>query len=100
MNCRIEFSASVKADLKEIDDWYRKISKHLVERFYEEYNDEINFIRENPFSKEKKYDECRICNLNKFPFAIHYQYFESQNSILIIGIYHSSRNPNIWKRRL
>ncbi|SDG57192.1 type II toxin-antitoxin system RelE/ParE family toxin [Epilithonimonas hungarica] len=100
MNCRIEFSAFVKTDLKEIDDWYRKINKKLLLRFYEEFENEVKFLRENPLSKEKKYNDCRICYLKDFPFGIHYKYDDLSNSILIIGIYHTSRNPKIWQTRL
>jgi len=97
MNCKVEFSKFVKTDLKEIKDWYKKINKKLVDRFFEEFENEIKFLAENPSSKEIKYNNCRICYLKSFPFGIHYQYFDSNNSILIIGIYHSSRNPKVWK---
>jgi plasmid stabilization system protein ParE len=100
MKSRIDFSPFVKTDLKEIKDWYKKINKKLVDRFFEEFENEIKFMARNPLSKEIKYNYCRICYLKNFPFGIHYQYFDSSNSILIIGVYHSSRNPGIWKSRL
>ncbi|WP_313598758.1 type II toxin-antitoxin system RelE/ParE family toxin [Epilithonimonas vandammei] len=100
MKNRVDFSPFVKIDLKEIKDWYKKINEKLVVRFFEEFQNEIEFLSENPLSKEIKYNQCRICYLKNFPFGIHYQYFDSNNSILIIGIYHSSRNPKIWKMRI
>ena len=100
MKNRIDFSPFVKTDLKEIKDWYQKINKTLVDRFFKEFENETQLLSQNPLSKEVKYKDCRISYLKNFPFGIHYKYFDSDNSILIIGIYHVSRNPEIWKSRL
>lgn len=99
MNCKIEFSPLVKSDLINIKKWYNKIDKKLFSKFLKEYKSKIRFISENPNSCAVKYDNFRISFLNKFSYGIHYQYFYKTNTILIISIFHTSRNPGIWKER-
>lgn len=57
MKNRVDFSPFVKIDLKEIKDWYKKINEKLVVRFFEEFQNEIEFLSENPLSKEIKYNQ-------------------------------------------
>jgi len=89
----------VKNDLKEINNWYRKIDKKLLDNFLKEFRYKIDFIKENPLSCELKYDNNRIVFLKKFPFGIHYFYNEQGNLIEIYSVFHTSRNPEQWKDR-
>ncbi len=89
----------MKNDLKEINNWYRKIDKKLLDNFLKEFRYKIDFIKENPLSCELKYDNNRIVFLKKFPFGIHYFYNEHKNLIEIYSVFHTSRNPEQWKDR-
>lgn len=96
---KLIYSHFVKQDLKEINDWYKKIDKKLWNHFIKEFRSKINFIRENPLSFEQKYDYNRIAFLKKFPYGIHYFYNEEKNLIEIYSVFHTSRNPEQWKTR-
>lgn len=48
MKAELIYSPFVKNDLKEIHDWYRKIDKKLWNKFKEEFQSKISFIKENP----------------------------------------------------
>jgi len=86
----------VKQDLKEINDWYRKIDKKLWNRFLIDFRNKIDLIKENPLSFELKYGDTRIVFLKKFPFGIHYSYSEEKNLIEVYSVFHTSRNPEEW----
>lgn len=99
MVTKLIYNHFVKIDLQEINNWYRKIDKKLGDNFVKEFRYKINFIKENPLSCELKYDENRIVFFKKFPFGIHYYYNEEKNLIEIYSVFHTFRNPELWKDR-
>jgi plasmid stabilization system protein ParE len=96
---KIIYSHFVKQDLREINDWDRKIDKKLWNNFIKEFRSKINFIKENPLSLELKYDDNRIIFLKKFPYGIHYFYNKEENLLEIYSVFHTSKNPENWKKR-
>jgi hypothetical protein len=48
---------------------------------------------------EVRYENFRIVYLKKFPFGIHFKYDEKKNLIEIYSVFHTSRDPEIWKDR-
>lgn len=99
MKAKISFSPFVKEDLKNGKNWYAKIDKKLASKFLNEYRDNIKFISENPNSTEIRYENQRISFLKTFPFGIHYEFIENENTIIVYSIFHTSRNPKIWQDR-
>ncbi|MCW3169130.1 type II toxin-antitoxin system RelE/ParE family toxin [Chryseobacterium sp. 09-1422] len=99
MKAEIIYSQFVKIDLKEINQWYNKIDKRLWNFFLKGFRLKINYIRENPLALEVKYDVNRIAFLKKFPYAIHYQFDETENNVKVLAVFHTSRNPENWKER-
>ena len=99
VKAEIVYTHFVKVDLKEINQWYRKIDKKLWSFFLKEFRLKINFIRENPVALEVRYDITRIVFLKKFPYGIHYQFNEEKNIITIYSVFHTSRNPDKWIER-
>lgn len=96
---KLIYSHFVKDDLKEINEWYKKINKKLWNNFIKEFRLKVNFIKENPLSFEVKYDYNRIVFLKRFPYGIHYSYNEEENIIEIYSVFHTSRSPEHWKDR-
>ena len=86
-------------DLTEIGNWYNKIDKKLTMKFLKEFREKVNYLADNPYSCEIRFNNVRIAFLKKYPFAIHYTYSEKDNKITIFSIFHTSRNPEIWKEK-
>ncbi|NML59053.1 type II toxin-antitoxin system RelE/ParE family toxin [Chryseobacterium cheonjiense] len=99
MAIKLIYSRFVKNDLKEINEWYKKINKELWNNFTNEFRLKINLIKENPLSFELKYNNIRLVFLNKFPYGIHYSYDAEENIIEIYSVFHTSRDPEKWKER-
>ncbi|MCX8524162.1 type II toxin-antitoxin system RelE/ParE family toxin [Chryseobacterium formosus] len=96
---KLIYSHFVKRDLKEINDWYKKINQKLWNNLIKEFRLKITFIKENPLAFDLKYDNNRIVFLKRFPYGIHYFYNEEKNLIEIYSVFHTSRNPEQWKDR-
>ena len=37
--------------------------------------------------------------VNKFPYQVHYRVEEARKLIVVFGVTHTSRNPQVWKSR-
>lgn len=84
-------------DIKEINFFYKSLNKNLVERFNNNLKNEIKIIKKNPFLFQSRYDDFRVVKIDKFPYLIHFDVHE--NLIVIIAIYHTSRNSKAWLNR-
>jgi len=99
MNVKKIISELASQDLKEIGLWYNEKVNGLGKRFTKEVRAKINFLIKHPLSCEIRYNEVRIALLKDFPYTIHYYYDSTDNILLVLGVYHTSRNPTIWEDR-
>ncbi|MDR6160216.1 plasmid stabilization system protein ParE [Chryseobacterium sp. SLBN-27] len=94
---KMVISENADFDLKEIADWYNARNKKLIWIFLKDFKEKVKFISENPLACEVRYENFRIIYLKKFPFGIHFKYDENKNLIEIYSVFHTSRDPEIWK---
>jgi plasmid stabilization system protein ParE len=52
----------------------------------------------NPEFYPKVYRETRQSIVERFPYSVLYQ--EDSQEIIVIGVFHSSRNPDVWMKRV
>lgn len=85
-----------RAELELIDscDWYEKQQKGLSLRFRKEIKKSLESINSDPLLYAKRYDtELRFSLLKKFPFIIIYWYDARINTVFVVSIFHTNRNP-------
>jgi len=58
----------------------------------------IDEIARNPEAFQKRYKNIKIKFIFRFPFGIHY--INKNAEITVIGVFHTSRSPNNWSKRL
>ena len=87
-------------DLQEAKKWYQEKNELLAEEFKSEVNKEIDYIGEHPQHYQRKYKELRQSLVTRFPFAIFYLVNENEKQIIVFGILHTSRNPEIARKRI
>lgn len=98
MKAKKQVAEIVNQDLKEVALWYNRASEGLGIIFLKEIRKEVNQIVKNPLAYEIRYATIRIAFLSKFPYGIHFEYLEKENQINILAVFHTSRNPEIWKK--
>lgn len=99
MAYKIKLLPIVQTDLGKAKKWYREKSEILADEFKTEVNKEIDYIREHPEHYQRKYKELRQSLVSRFPYVIFYLLEEEQKRIIVFGILHTSRNPNIVRKR-
>ena len=78
--------------------WYKEEKPGLENQFRETLRLKIEAIQENPKSASFVYKNFRSSRLKVFPYNIIYRI--SNSEIQVIAIFHHSRNPKEWKKRI
>ncbi|MDX2191644.1 MAG: type II toxin-antitoxin system RelE/ParE family toxin [Bacteroidota bacterium] len=91
-------------DLQESVDWYALRQPGLEADLLTDTRKTIQFINQNPYAYQVKYKrkglQIRKAPANRFPFVVVYFIDENVQCIIIIAIWHTSRNPKKIKKRL
>jgi plasmid stabilization system protein ParE len=88
-----------KQDISDAVTWYESKQKGLGKLFVEEIRSKVLFIRNNPKTTTIKYDDIRCAILDVFPFMVHYTIDELQKTIIVVAVFHTSLNPERWRKR-
>lgn len=85
---------------KDIEDavlWYNEIDVNLAERFLNELHYFFENIFNNPEVYRTRIKNLKLANLDVFPYQVVYRI--NADKIEIIAVFHSKRDPKIWKKR-
>ena len=73
--------------------WYEMHVQGLGDRFLNTIQNYLAKIQENPNYFKKTYKEFHEVYIRKFPFVIIYYFDKKNRKIVIISVFHASRNP-------
>ena len=88
-----------KQDIKEAAHWYNEQQSGLGNQFTAQVRKKVKYICENPQAIAIRYDLTRTALIDIFPYMIHFIINESEKQVVISGVFNTSRNPKIWKRK-
>lgn len=86
-----------KEEISDAYKWYEDKQIGLGERLLDELDDCFSSIKKNPKQFIKTHKEMRQAILKIFPFVIIYEI--EKELVIVYAIFHTSRNPEIWKNR-
>jgi len=95
---KLVFTKEALLDLEDIVLWYEEQRKGLSFDFELCMEAGISEIIRSPDSFQKRYKNVKIRFISRFPFGIHY--LIKDEVITIIGVFHTSRKPKNWTKRL
>lgn len=84
-------------DVQDAVDYYDNQSIGLGEKFEAELNEFLIALEYNPFF-QNRYETIRCLPLNKFPFMVHFSVLEEKQLVIVHAVFHTSLNPENWKR--
>jgi len=88
-----------KEDILEATLWYNSKQKGLGKRFINELRSKILLIKQYPNIAPVRYENVRTAVLNVFPYMIHYRINHDKKEIIVAAVFHTSLNPERWKKR-
>lgn len=94
----IQFTSESLLDIEEIVVWYENQREGLSHDFELCLEAGINEISRMPSAFQKKYRNVKILFIQRFPYGIHY--ITTAHSVIIVGIFHTSRSPKSWTGRI
>jgi plasmid stabilization system protein ParE len=97
MSLPIRFLPEAKFDFDDAVDWYEKhtgLGKELVARV----NEVLNRISLNPRLHAVTYKDVRKAVVRRFPYLVLYR--EEAGEVVVISVFHCSRDPSVWQSRV
>lgn len=95
---KIHFIKEALFDIESIVLWYEEQRIGLSYDFELCLEVGIDEVLRNPEAFQKRYKNIKIKFISRFPYGIHYVFIE--NEITVIGVFHTSRSPKNWSKRL
>jgi len=90
---RTLFLSRARKDLRDAANWYDKQQPGLGKRFTHAIRSKLVLIGENPYLYAVRYKKVRTALVWRFPFMIHFRIDERQKIAVIIGVWHTSKDP-------
>jgi plasmid stabilization system protein ParE len=99
MRLRIELSPAAQIEFDEAADWYGAKSAELRERFVTTIDATLARIQRSPTAFPITHGtHVRRNVLRKFPYII--LFTVEADRILVYSVFHTSRNPIVWRGRV
>jgi Plasmid stabilisation system protein. len=95
---RLEAEAATELDVVASFEWYQAEEPNLGFEFLEQLRSAYHRILENPFAYQELRSGIRRALTRHFPYAIYFS-IEGE-TILILAVLHTSRDPAEWQRRV
>lgn len=78
-------------------DYYERRQPGLGVRFTEAVQECLDRVSANPHLYATVHRDIREGDINGFSYRVYY--IAEPTRVRVISVFHTSRNPNIWKRR-
>jgi len=98
MKFSVEISPAADFDIADSIEWYEAQATGLGRRFETLLESVIESIRQNPIRFPKVDGDARQAVILRFPFII--LFTVTDNTISVFAVFHTSRNPAIWRGRI
>ena len=99
MSYKVQILPVAKRDIQKGLEWYNDQKQGLGAEFYTSVKSRIDYIQKNPFHYQIQYRNIRRAPVDRFPYSVYYELGESQQLLLIFGVIHTSRSPEISESR-
>ena len=89
---------AAEADIAQAFDWYEGELEGLGSRFLDAVDAALVTIAQRPESFPVVHRSARRALLRRFPYQVLFEL--KTQAILVVGVFHTSRDPLVWRERL
>jgi hypothetical protein len=94
----IKISSDAKKDIEESAKFYERLREGLGIDFLDKFEEALERINHNHEQFPKIYKDVRKALVDLYPFLI--LFIVKIDMIIVFAVFHTSRKPGIWKKRL
>src|SRR5438309_288083 len=98
MRLSLRYHPAVKQDVRRARMWYEDKRAGLGDEFMKEVHTVLDHVREHPEIYEVVRGNVRRGVTNRFPYIVLYRV--EPERVVILGVFHGSRDPIIWDERI
>ena len=97
MNVEVRLRRIAKAEYAEAVAWYEECQRGLGVRFASAVAEKLLDIAEQPDRYPEVWPGTREALVTKWPYCIYYQVHDDH--VMVIAVFHTSRDPHTWQSR-
>jgi plasmid stabilization system protein ParE len=98
MSAELILAPEAEQDIADAYAWYEMRRTGLGEEFLSCVEACLEAVRRRPKMHPVVHQEYRRALIRRFPYAAFYEGL--QGTVIVYGIFHTSRNPNKWRQRV
>lgn len=99
MKPQIQILPAALADALEARRWYEEQREGLGLEFEQTLEAALVSIERFPEMYPRVVGNVRRCLIGRFPYGVFYE-LQDEGLILVVAIFHASRDPAIWRGRI
>ena len=97
MNRPVIFRPAAEHELLEAERWFEERQSELGKRFRDSVDSTIERIRQFPLAFPAVHGTKRRALVPHFPYALYFALID--DTIVVAGVVHGHRDPDVWKSR-
>jgi plasmid stabilization system protein ParE len=98
MSVKLFFRPETEKDIAEAFEWYQHQRIGLGEEYLSCVDACIERIARMPESYPEVYMKFRRALIRRFPYAVFYEF--DGTDVIVYSIFHNSRDPQKWKKKI
>ena len=98
MTHRIAFKPAARREYDDACDWHEEQTAGLGDRFEAAVTKALDLIAQNPSLHPMIYRDIRAQKVEGFRYVILFRV--RKEIVTVIAVFHTSRDPRVWQRRV
>lgn len=98
MSLPLVFRPAARFEFDEAAAWYEEQRPGLGEDFVAAIDQVLNVIAEQPNRYPLVEGDVREAPVSRFPYCVYYR--ATADRIVVLAVFHSARDPAIWRGRI
>ncbi len=98
MSLPIVYLRAARAEFDEAHDWLEQQRAGKGDEFSERVHEMLDLVATLPELHQCVYKDVRRAVVRKFSYNVYYR--AEPNRIVVVSVFHTSRDPSIWQKRV